>query len=147
MENCNVKLAAGVIIQKQDKLLIVRDRKRWGLPKGGHELGETLKETARREAKEETGLEVSVKDLAFITEFHKEDWGHYLQLYFYAEVVGGALRVDDPDGDILEVQYISSNEILSYISFRPIAVPLSFIKAKESRSHYIFNLDQEPLEL
>jgi len=52
--------AAVLIIDPQDRLLLLRrtDNGLWGLPGGAMEPGEHLEETARREAKEETGLVV-----------------------------------------------------------------------------------------
>lgn len=35
----------------------------WGIPKGGTELGETLHQTAKREMREETGIDLSLREL------------------------------------------------------------------------------------
>jgi tRNA nucleotidyltransferase (CCA-adding enzyme) len=56
------KQAAGaIIVQKRlgltQYLLLCNSRGEWGFPKGGVEKGETLPETARREVREETGIE------------------------------------------------------------------------------------------
>ena len=50
--------AAALVIDKQDRLLMGfrSDNQQWGIPGGGMEPGETVEETARREAFEETGL-------------------------------------------------------------------------------------------
>ena len=55
-----VETAGGVVIREIDHVphvLVIRDPyKKWGLPKGHVEVGETPSETALREVTEETGL-------------------------------------------------------------------------------------------
>ena len=57
--------AAVLIFNQKDELLLgLRpDNHCWGIPGGGMEPGELLEETARRESREETGLEVGALDL------------------------------------------------------------------------------------
>jgi ADP-ribose pyrophosphatase YjhB (NUDIX family) len=57
-------VGVGVVIWRGDKLLLVKrghaPRKgEWGLPGGKQELGETILQTAVREAREETGLDIT----------------------------------------------------------------------------------------
>jgi ADP-ribose pyrophosphatase YjhB (NUDIX family) len=64
-----VTVAAGGVVQnKEDKLLFIYRKNRWDLPKGKVDKGETLKEGAKREVKEETGVKkLTVGALAGIT--------------------------------------------------------------------------------
>jgi ADP-ribose pyrophosphatase YjhB (NUDIX family) len=57
--------AAVLVLNAQDELLMLRrtDNACWGIPGGALELGERLEETARRETREETGLEVGEMQL------------------------------------------------------------------------------------
>lgn len=59
-----VSAACGFLRDDAGRLLLVAtryaDSVKWGLPGGGHERGEPLAETVRREMREETGLEVEV---------------------------------------------------------------------------------------
>jgi len=66
------RLAASVVlIDDQGRILLVHEdygKRRWGLPGGRHEPGESTEETAIREAKEETNLDVELGEL--IGEYH-----------------------------------------------------------------------------
>lgn len=52
--------AGGVVYQQRDgmiQIVLIRVGQKWCLPKGQPEAGETLLDTARREVREETGVE------------------------------------------------------------------------------------------
>ncbi|MFN2166807.1 MAG: NUDIX domain-containing protein, partial [Anaerolineae bacterium] len=55
-------VAVGVIIRENDRIVLIQRDKEpakglWTFPGGAVELGETVHQAARREAREETGLE------------------------------------------------------------------------------------------
>ena len=52
--------AAGGVVEKEGKLLMIYRRKMWDLPKGKLDKGETIKECAVREVEEETGVKVKI---------------------------------------------------------------------------------------
>lgn len=52
--------AAGGLIRKKDRFLMIYRMKRWDLPKGKKESGEKYKQTAEREIKEECNVDVKV---------------------------------------------------------------------------------------
>jgi 8-oxo-dGTP pyrophosphatase MutT (NUDIX family) len=52
--------AAGGLIEKKDRYLMIFRMKKWDLPKGKKDPGETSKQTAQREVKEECGIDVRV---------------------------------------------------------------------------------------
>jgi ADP-ribose pyrophosphatase YjhB (NUDIX family) len=57
--------ACTIILDEEGRLLLQRrtDDSAWGLPGGMMEMGESLEETARREVKEEVGLDVTALTL------------------------------------------------------------------------------------
>ena len=60
--------AAMIIRNKEGKVLLQErtDRNKWGLPGGCQELGEDLRNTAIREAYEETGIKIKIEELQLI---------------------------------------------------------------------------------
>lgn len=69
----------------------------WALPGGHLEFGETVGACARREAFEETGLEIEViREVAFTSDFFEDEEKHYVTLFVVARVVGGRLELREP---------------------------------------------------
>jgi len=83
--------AFGLIRDEAGQVLWVRRRDNglWNLPGGKRNVGEAPWDTAVREAKEETGLTVRVKDLCGM---FVKPWLPELLLLFSLEVVGGSLQ-------------------------------------------------------
>ena len=64
-----IQTGAAIIIENDNKEILLQertDRNKWGLPGGCQDLGEDLRETAVREAYEETGLKFEPSDLTLI---------------------------------------------------------------------------------
>lgn len=53
--------AAGGIVEKDNKFLLIYRKKKWDLPKGKLDKGETIDECAIREVEEETGVKVRIE--------------------------------------------------------------------------------------
>jgi 8-oxo-dGTP diphosphatase len=90
--------------------LIVRNRRGdsyyWSLPGGAVEAGETLEQAAIREVEEETGYKIAISGLHSVREaFYSENGHHTIIVTFLAAIIGGELRIDDPDHDIVEGQW------------------------------------------
>ena len=84
----------GVLIE-DEKILLVRqdvtDKRHWALPGGRLEAGETIEECLIREIQEETGLDIEVKELLYLTDRFYEDT-HIVHILFLVERTGGRLR-------------------------------------------------------
>jgi ADP-ribose pyrophosphatase YjhB (NUDIX family) len=96
----------GCVVFRGGHVLLVRRGKpprlgQWSLPGGAQHLGETAEEAARRELREEAGIEVGPLTLAIVVDAisHDEDGRaqyHYTIIDFAAEWrAGEALAADD----------------------------------------------------
>ena len=114
--------AGGVVIRPADGQLEValvhrRSPALWALPKGTPDSGETLEETALRETREETGLEVEIEApitsirYFFVrgsTRFHKTVH------FFLMRPTGGS--PDDHDAEFDEVRWLPVGEALALLT-------------------------------
>ena len=96
------KVGVGVMVVEDDRLLLVRramdpEKGKWSLPAGYLDHGESPVETAVREAREETGLEVRITGL--VDAFHNPPGaGATVFLLYRAERVRGEpIAGDDAD--------------------------------------------------
>ncbi|QKY19910.1 NUDIX hydrolase [Halolamina sp. CBA1230] len=111
--------AAGARVTDDDgRLLLIRDDRdpeTWVLPGGGHEPGETFPETARREVREETGVDCEVSSVwravrkRFVHREQPQRRGYLLELFFTADAVGGEAgvypnRLEEGE-EVLEVRW------------------------------------------
>ena len=109
--------ACGCIITQNDKILLIRQMSgMWGFPKGHVEEGETEVETAIREVKEETNIDVEVDSSKRYVMHYKTDKGKYKEVVFFiAKKVGGFLRLQPEE--IIEAGWFEYKDALKIISY------------------------------
>src|ERR1035437_7609899 len=82
------RVRVAVCLTAADRLLLVAHRKGehryWLLPGGGVEMGETLVEAARREVREETGVDAAIGRLLIVCDAIEPGGRHLVNLVFAA---------------------------------------------------------------
>jgi 8-oxo-dGTP diphosphatase len=114
-------VGVGVVVFKDDQVLLVRRAKpprqgSWSLPGGRQRLGERVRETAQREAWEETGLKVEVTALLDVVDsLHRDADGriayHFTLIDFLAEWRAGEAVAG---GDAAEVAWVDPANLAPY---------------------------------
>ena len=105
--------AAVLIADERGRVLLIHEdygRHRWGLPGGRHEPGESIEETAIREAKEETNLDVELGELIGEYMIVSASGQELLDVsVFIATIAGGELAPNE--GEIAEVGWFDPNDL------------------------------------
>ncbi len=114
MVNMDVKeypeVAVGAyILDENGMILLIRSPKwkdQWIIPGGHIELGESIMETARREAKEEVGIDVEPEGVLTVAEvINTQESGFHRKAHFiYLEVICNAKAGAEPKIDNREVE-------------------------------------------
>ncbi|HET8571922.1 MAG TPA: NUDIX hydrolase [Candidatus Limnocylindria bacterium] len=123
LRNARATSAGGVVHRSLDgrlEIVLVHRRRPvlWALPKGTPDAGETLEETALRETREETGLEVELEaPIRAIRYFfvHGSTRFHKTVHFYLMRPVGGALEQHDHEFD--EVRWLQVEEALGLMSY------------------------------
>lgn len=122
-----IQTGSAIIIRNENKEILLQertDRNMWGLPGGCQELGEDLRETAIREAYEETGIKLNIENLVLIN------------------TLSGDLRKNSyPNGDVV---YNNTSLYLADVSINS----LENLKGdSETKRLKFFSLDDVPSNL
>lgn len=122
-----IQTGSAIIIRNENKEILLQertDRNMWGLPGGCQELGEDLRETAIREAYEETRIKLNIENLVLIN------------------TLSGDLRKNSyPNGDIV---YNNTSLYLADVSINS----LENLKGdSETKRLKFFSLDDVPSNL
>ena len=114
-------VAVGTIVVRDGRVLLARRGKEpsyglWSLPGGAVDVGEDLKTAARRETREECGIEVECTDVLEVVERMTRDPEgrvrfHYVIIDFLARWVSGELG---PSNEVLESRWVLPEEFSQY---------------------------------
>jgi 8-oxo-dGTP diphosphatase len=111
--------AAGVVIQKDNKILLVKRkyepyRGDWCFPAGFMEYDESPERCAIRETKEEINLDVELDGLFGVYSGKDDPRTHAVLVMYWAKVKGGELK---PGDDAEEIRFFAREEIPQNIAF------------------------------
>lgn len=101
--NSVVPSVTAVVRDEAGRVLLIHkvDNDLWALPGGGHDIGETIADTAVREVREETGLEVEIVRLVgtytnprHVMSYSDGEVRQQFSLCYEAKLLGGKARED-----------------------------------------------------
>lgn len=115
-------VGVGAVVWKGDLVLLARrghppKQGSWTLPGGAQHVGETVAETAVREIREETGLEIELLDVVAVVDLIERDADgqvayHYTVIDMLAEwKAGDAVAADDADA----VAWVHPDDLDGYL--------------------------------
>lgn len=109
--------SCGCIIIENNKVLVIKQTNGiWGFPKGHVEGNETEIQTAMREIKEETNIDVKIDETKRYVMNYVTDKGKNKDVVlFLAKQVGGELKKQEEE--ILEIEWLNYEEALQKLSY------------------------------
>ena len=114
----NIPVLAGVCLFHRSKMLLLKlvkdnyDNGKWGPPSGHGENGETVLETALRETREETNLDVKVSGIVQAAKLNISDGREFLMVVYFAEVKDiSKLKIDPKESS--DYAWVNLNDIES----------------------------------
>ena len=114
-------IGVGILIQQEDKYLLIQraanpDKGLWSVPGGLIEVGELAADAAKREALEETGLVVEIKErLGVVDKIEHDEAGevfyHFIIIQYLATPLSGVMT---PMDDALDAVWVNREQLKEY---------------------------------
>ena len=111
---CKFVHAAGGIVQREDEFLFIERNNLWDIPKGKHERGESIEETALREIEEECGIKGMILNELICTTYHTYFFKNKLHLkethWFHFSYSGSKQTFCQAEEGITDARWFKRNE-------------------------------------
>jgi ADP-ribose pyrophosphatase YjhB (NUDIX family) len=136
--NSLIPAASAIVVDEAGRILLIRrsDNALWSIPGGAMEVGERIADTAVREVKEETGLQVVPEALVgiysnpgHVVEYADGEVRQQFSICFACRLVGGELATSDESTEVgffapAEIEGMRMHEsirlrIRNYLEHRP----------------------------
>lgn len=134
------RVMTDAIIEKNDKIVLVRRGKdphkdKLAIPGGHVEVGELVENAVKREAREETGLNIKLIDILGVYSDSKRDpRGHYITTVFIAKILSGKLRAKS---DAKEVDFFDPRKLKKKnVAFDHFKIIKDYLKYKKYKRTY-----------
>ncbi|MBT2636583.1 NUDIX hydrolase [Bacillus sp. ISL-39] len=117
MSQDGIVLVASVSIFSNDKVLIIKENKpnavdKWNFPSGRIEYGEDILYSAKREVKEETGLDVKLIGTTGVYNFISSTNSQIILFHFIGVITGGALYLEEDE--ISDSKWIKVSDFVTF---------------------------------
>lgn len=119
-ERENISVGVGAVVFRGEDVLVVRRGKQpfegqWSIPGGALEHGESLMDAARREVREETGVEIDIIALLDVFEIlAAAEGGHLVIIDYVAQWTRGEPRAGD---DATEAEFVDIKTAVARLSW------------------------------
>lgn len=105
--------AATIVLNNQNEILLIKGPRRgWEMPGGQVEEGESLKDAAIRETKEESGIDIEIEKFCGI---YQNVSGSICNTLFLGKAIGGELTTSS---ESLEVGFFPINKALEMVTWK-----------------------------
>ena len=112
-----IVLVVSVSIVKDEEVLIIKEntpniRDKWNFPSGRIENGEDILYAAKREVKEETGLDVELTRTTGVYNFISSSKNQVILFHFVGKIIGGTVKLEE-DG-VIDSNWVKVSDLLKF---------------------------------
>lgn len=109
----------GLVLNKNQDILLIFRRGYWDLPKGHQDPGETIEACALREVQEETGLQNLLLGAPLTITYHSYEQGSHLILkeshWYLMQLAGDETPVPQTEEDIEQTKWVAPQDMAPYL--------------------------------